>query len=132
MVAGRAGWLAGTPGRVDGAGAGAGGGSAAVGAAGRAARGGALPGTGPAVPSSTGAQAWCSAALNATQLAKRSAGDLASPRVSTRSTAGGRPGRRLVSAGGAAFSWAHITAMFSSRRNGGAPASSSNAVQASA
>ncbi len=50
----------------------------------------------------------------------------------TWSTAGGRPGHRLVSAGGGADSWAHKTAMLCSRVNGGAPQSISNAAHASA
>ena len=57
---------------------------------------------------------------------------MASALAITWSTAGGRSGRRLVSGGGGAETWAHITATDSSLVNGGAPVSMVNAVQASA
>ena len=64
-----------------------------------------------------------SAAANCGQVAYRSAGTLARALARTSSTATGRSGRRLVSVGGSADTWAHMTAMDSSRTNGGWPVS---------
>ena len=86
---------------------------------------------GPRAPGSR-PQARRSASANCGQVAYRSTGTLASALAITSSTAAGRSGRRLVSAGGGADIWAHITATDSSLVNGGAPVSMVNAVQASA
>ena len=73
-----------------------------------------------------------SASANSRQLPYRSAGDFASARAKTASALAGNPGRQLDSAGGGSDSCAYMTAVASSRGNGGAPVSISNAAQASA
>ncbi len=65
-----------------------------------------------------------SALTKSRQVGYRLAGDLAIAVAMTWSTAGGRSGRRSVSRGGSASSCAHISAMLSSRRNGGVPVAS--------
>jgi hypothetical protein len=59
-------------------------------------------------------------------------GTLARAFAITPSAAAGRSGRRLVSSGGVAEIWAHMTATDSSLTNGGWPVSIVNAEQASA
>ena len=88
------------------------------------------PGASPGPDSSP--QARRSAAANSGQVPYRSVGTLASAFAITSSTAAGRSGRRLVSAGGGAEIWAHMTATDSSLTNGGWPVSMVNAEQASA
>ena len=87
-------------------------------------------GTSPGPDSSP--QARRSAAANSGQVPYRSVGTLASAFAITSSTAAGRSGRRLVSAGGGAEIWAHMTATDSSLTNGGWAVSMVNAEQASA
>ena len=60
----------------------------------------------------------------------RWAGSLASPRATTSSTAGGRPGRSVLGAGGTALSCAHMTATISPLK-GWRPVRHSNSTQAS-
>ncbi len=70
--------------------------------------------------------------MKSRQFAYRSPAALASALAKTASTAGERSGRRLVTGGGGSESWAYMTAIASSRWNGGTPVSSSKAAQASA
>ena len=88
-------------------------------------------GPGP-VPDESSPQARRSATANSGQVAYRSVGTLARALAMTSSTAAGRSGRRLVSVGGVAEIWAHMTATDSSRTNGGWPVSMVYAEQASA
>ena len=84
------------------------------------------------VPDDSSPQARRSATANSGQVAYRSIGTLARALVITSSTAAGRSGRRVVSAGGIAEIWAHMTATDSSLTNGGWPVSMVYAEQASA
>ncbi len=84
---------------------------------------GGLAGARAGPPPDSRPQARRSAAANCGQVAYRSAGTLARALARTSSTATGRSGRRLVSVGGSADTWAHMTAMDSSRTNGGWPVS---------
>ena len=85
-----------------------------------------------AAPGSRPPAASASSATNAPQVGGRSAGSLAIPRVRTVAMAAGSSGRTSVSAGGSIDMCAHSSAASWSRRNGGVPASSSKATQASA
>ena len=90
------------------------------------------PGRPGSVPDESSPQARRSATANSGQVAYRSTATLARAFAITSSTAGGRSGRRLVSSGGGAEIWAHMTATDSSLTNGGCPVSMVYAEHASA